>query len=178
VKQSTAPGLIKVEIEEDTFFPKEWGKLLSATETVAPDENRKGYVYTWSLHFEKGTLPVVVRRGSLAPEWKFEYFSSVVDSRYNGGYYLKATKSWVNTIASDGTDWLEWLDNSNSNKGNMSYSTATAWGWDEGHQVNGHPSVTTSRHDLTVNNGELKARDTYLNKAMTDTHVNKNGGWK
>lgn len=178
VKNSTAPGLIKVEIEEDTFFPKEWGKLLSATETVAPDENRKAYVYTWSLHFEKGTLPVVVRKGSLAPEWEFKYFSSVVDSRYNGGYYLKATKSWVNTIASDGTDWMEWLDNSNTNKGNMAYSTATAWGWDEGHQVNGHPSVTTSRHTLTVNNGELKARDNYLNKAMTDTHVNKNGGWK
>jgi len=178
VKQSTAPGLIKVEIEENTFFPKEWGKLLSATETVAPDENRKAYVYTWSLHFEKGTLPVVVRKGSLAPEWKFEYFTSVVDSRYNGGYSLTSTTSWLNTIASDGTDWMEWLDNSNMNKGNMAYSTATAWGWDEGHQINGHPSVHTSRHTLTVNNGELKARDNYLNKAMTDSNVNKNGGWK
>jgi hypothetical protein len=178
VKNSTAPGLIKVEIEEDTFFPKEWGKLLSATETVAPDENRKTYVYTWSLHFEKGTLPVVVRRGSLAPEWKFEYFTNETDSRFNGGYYLKATKSWVNTIANDGTDWMEWLDTSNTNKGNMSYSTATAWGWDEGHQISGHPSVHTSRHTLTVTNGELKARDNYMNKAMTDSNVNKNGGWK
>lgn len=178
VKQSTAPGLIKVEIEEDTFFPKEWGKLLSATETVAPDENRKAYVYTWSLHFEKGTLPVVVRKGSLAPEWKFEYFTNETDSRFNGGYYLKSIKSWVNTIADDGTDWMEWLDNSNTNKGNMAYSTATAWGWDEGHQVNGHPSVYTSRHTLTVSNGELKARDNYLNKAMTDSNVNRNGGWK
>jgi len=177
-KSVAAPGLIKVEIEENPFFPKEWGKLLSATETVAPNETRKDYVYTWSLHFEKGTLPVVVRRGSLAPEWKFEYFSSETDSRFNGGYYLKSTKSWVNTIAADGTDWMEWLNTANQNKGNMAYSTATAWGWDEGHQKSGHPSVHTSRHTLTVNNGELKAKDTYLNKAMTDSHVNKNGGWK
>lgn len=178
VKNSTAPGLIKVEIEEDPFFPKEWGRLLSATETVAPNETRKDYVYTWSLHFEHGTLPVVVRHGSLAPEWKFEYFSSETDSRFNGGYYTKASKTWINTIANDGKDWMEWLDSNNSNKGNMLYSTATAWGWDEGHQVSGHPSVTTGRHTLTVNNGELKAKDNYLNKAMTDSNVNKNGGWK
>jgi hypothetical protein len=177
-KSVAAPGLIKVEIEDNPFFPKEWGKLLSATETVAPNETRKDYVYTWSLHFEKGTLPVVVRRGSLAPEWKFEYFSSETDSRFNGGYYLKATKSWVNTIAGDGTDWMEWLNASSQNQGNMAYSTATAWGWDEGHRVSGHPSVHTSRHELTVTNGELKAKDTYLNKVMTDSHVNKNGGWK
>ena len=178
VKSVAAPGLIKVEIEENTFFRKEWGKLLSATETVAPNETRKDYVYTWSLHFEHGTLPVVVRKGSLAPEWNFEFFTSETDSRFNGGYYLKATKSWVNTIAGDGTDWMEWLDANNNNKGNMAYSTATAWCWDEGHRVNGHPSVHTSRHELTVTNGELKAKDTYLNKVMTDSHVNKNGGWK
>ena len=177
-KRSTAPGLIKVEIEENLFFPKDWGKLLSATETVAPNETRKDYVYTWSLHFEHGTLPVIVRRGSLAPEWKFEYFSSETDSRFNGGYYLKSKKTWVNTIAGDGTDWMEWLNTSNQNQGNMAYSTATAWGWDEGHRVNGHPSVHTSRHELTVTNGELKAKDTYLNKVMTDSNVNKNGGWK
>ena len=177
VKNSTAPGLIKVE-EEDPFFPREWGKLLSATETVAPSEDRKTYVYTWSLHFEHGTLPVVVRKGSLAPEWKFEYFTSEVNEHFNGGYYNKSAQAWVNTIASDEKAWMEWLNNSGKNEGNMAYSTATAWGWDEGHQVSGHASVHTSRHTLTVTNGELKAKDNYLNKAMTDSNVNKNGGWK
>lgn len=178
VKNSTAPGLIKVEIEEDPFFPKEWGKLLSATETVAPNEERKSYVYTWSLHFEKGTLPVVVRKGSLAPEWEFSYFTSEIESSFNGGYYNKSAKAWINTVASDEKAWMEWLNNSGKNEGNMAYSTATAWGWDEGHQISGHPSVHTSRHTLTVNNGELKAKDNYLNKVMTDSNVNKNGGWK
>lgn len=178
VKNSTAPGLIKVEIEVNTFFPKEWGKLLSATETIAPNEERKSYVYTWSLHFEKGTLPVVVRKGSLEPEWKFEYFTSETNERFNGGYYNKSAKAWINTIASDEKAWMEWLNNSGKNEGNMAYSTATAWNWDEGHQVSGHASVFTSRHTLTVTNGELKAKDNYLNKAMTDSNVNKNGGWK
>jgi hypothetical protein len=178
VKNSTAPGIIKVEIEEDPFFPKEWGKLVSATETVAPSEDRKTYVYTWSLHFEKGTLPVVVRKGSLAPEWNFSYFKSETNSSFNGGYYNKSAQTWVNTIASDEKAWMEWLNNSGKNEGNMAYSTATAWGWDEGHQRSGHPSVHTSRHTLTVTNGELKAKDTYLNKPMTDSHVNRHGGWK
>lgn len=177
-KQSTAPGTIKVEIEEEHFFPPYMGTLLSATETVAPDETRKDYCYTLSLHFTEGTMTAVVRRGSLAPEWHFESFIQSTDSRYNGGYYVKSSQTWVNTIANDGKDWMEWLDGANSNKGNMSYSTGTAWGWDEGHQNNGHPSVFTGRHTLTVKNGELKAYDNYLGKYLTDSNVNKNGGWK
>jgi len=179
VKNSTAKGLIRVEIEEDPFFPKEWGKLLAAYQTVAPNNvTRDGYVYTWSLHFEKGTMPVVIQKGSTAPEWHFESFTNETDSRINGGYYKRATGKWVNSIASDEKDWMLWLTSNNANLGNVTYSLATSWKWDEDHTVSGHPSVTTKRYDLKVENGTLYAKDTYLNKTMTDSHVNKNGGWK
>ena len=145
------------------FFNKEWGKLIEVFQTVVPDEFRKSYAYTWSLHFENGTLPVVIRKDSFTPEWNFDCFENVVDSRLNGCYYLKSKKTWVNTIANDGTDWMEWLNTSNQNQGNMAYSTATAWGWDEGHLINRHPSVHTYKFQFTIENGVFSVRDTYKN---------------
>lgn len=152
---SSAPGKITVNKPWNPDFPKEWGKFVDCKFTVAPDENRKNWVYTWSLHFEHGTLPVVVRRNANEAEINQSYFTSETDSRLNGGYYTKASKKWLNTIASDGKDWMEWLNTANQNQGNMSYSTATAWGWDEGAQSGGHPSVFTNRFTAKITNGGL-----------------------
>jgi len=152
---SSAPGQITVNKPWDPDFPKEWGKFVDCKFTVAPDENRKTWVYTWSMHFEKGTLPVIVRKSASEAEINQSYFTSETDSRLNGGYYLKSSKTWVNTIANDGTDWMEWLNTANQNQGNMSYSTATAWGWDNGAQSGGHPSVHTNRFTAKITNNGL-----------------------
>ena len=152
---SQAPGKITVNKPWDSDFPKEWGKFVACKFTVAPDENRKTWVYTWSMHFENGTLPVVVRKNASEAEINQSYFTSETDSRLNGGYYLKSKKAWVNTIAGDGTDWMEWLNTANQNQGNMAYSTATAWGWDDGARTNGHPSVFTNRFTAKITNNGL-----------------------
>ncbi len=152
---SSAPGKITVNKPWDSDFPKEWGKFVACKFTVAPDENRKTWVYTWSMHFEHGTLPVVVRKSASEAEINQSYFTSETDSRLNGGYYLKSKKAWVNTIADNGTDWMEWLNTANQNQGNMAYSTATAWGWDNGAQTGGHPSVFTNRFTAKITNGGL-----------------------
>lgn len=130
------------------IFPEDristiYGRFTDIKFTVAPNEDRRTYVYTGSIHLEQGTLPIIIRKDGTEPEIRMSYFSNEIDSRFNGGYYLKSTNSWINTIANDGTDWMEWLDAHNSNRGNMAYSTATAWNWDNGKTVQGHPSVFT-----------------------------------
>ena len=151
---SSAPGKITVNKPWNPDFPDEWGKFVDCKFTVAPDESRKTWVYTWSIHFEKGTLPVVVRKNASEAEINQSYFTSETNSRFNGGYYNKSAQAWVNTIASDEKAWMEWLNNSGKNEGNMAYSTATAWGWDNGAQNNGHPSVFTDRFTAKITNNK------------------------
>jgi hypothetical protein len=164
-------GVIKVEVEEDTFFPKKWGRLLRAKQTVANNPSHNGYVYTWLLEFENNVkLPVPVAPGSVTPDWDFSYAETTTVSDYNGGTYDKATGKWICTTASDKPNQMIWSRNSRE-KANKDYQIARNQHWDEDHTVDGHPSTQTSRYDLQVSSdGRLTAKDTYKNRNM--------GNWK
>jgi len=168
----TPKGVIKVKVEvpEDTFFPKEWGTLLSAKQTVANNETHNGFVYTWLLSFKNNVkLPVVVRSGDATPEWHFEYAETTTVEDYNGGTYDKSTKTWICTTASDKPNQMVWSRNSKE-KANKDYQIARNQNWDEGRMVDGHPSTKTTRYQLKVTDGKLTATDTYTGKYM--------GAWK
>lgn len=157
-KHLDLPGTIKVEITP--FFPKPWGKLLSATETISRDESKKDWTYVWSLHFSNGTLPVIVRKGATAPEWevngvKFPYFDSNTDSRFNSGNYIKSQGKWINSIASDEADFMLWTSTDNKSIDNMPYSTAISWNWDNCSTDGRKASVFSNEHQLRVENGRL-----------------------
>jgi hypothetical protein len=176
-KKSVAPGTIQVE--EKRFFPKEWGALKAAYVTVVPNEDRTHCMYTFSLHFEKGTLPVINRDDALAPEWNFNYFTNDTNPKFNGGYWFAKEGKLVNTINKDEEDWMEFYDTTGKKSyGIMRYDTAKKWGsgWDKGKKDK--PSVNTSRYEIKVTNGTLFIKDTYQNKNLTDKNVNAEGGWR
>ena len=134
-------------------FPKEWGKIIDAKVSTARNESSDGWVYVISVHFENGTLPMLIRnRYANGNEitLNIEYFSSDVDSRFNSGSWVPSWGKWVNSIAKNGDDLMQWDSIDNRNLDNMAYPTATAWGWDDGDNFPG--SVFTSRYSTIVDN--------------------------
>jgi hypothetical protein len=169
-KSFTANGVIKVKSEEPIFFPKEWGALIEAKQTVANNETHNSFVYTWSLRFKNNiVLPVVIRSGEATPEWHLEYAENTTVTQYNGGTYEKGSDTWINTTASDKPNQMVWSRDSRE-RANKDYLIAKNQNWDEGHLIDGHSSTQTSRYLLTVSNGVLKATDTYTGKYI--------GEWK
>lgn len=169
-KSFTANGVIKVKSEEPIFFPKEWGALIEAKQTVANNETHNSFVYTWSLRFKNNiVLPVVIRSGEATPEWHLEYAENTTVTQYNGGTYEKGSDTWINTTASDKPNQMVWSRDSRE-RANKDYLIAKNQNWDEGHLIDGHSSTQTSRYQLTVFNGVLKATDTYTGKYI--------GEWK
>ena len=174
VKSSTGNGTIKVKSaapipEEERFFPREWGDLLEVKQTVSNNMSHDGFVYIWSLHFEKGVLPVVVKSGARVPSWAFEYFEYTSNHDFNSATYQEAENVWINTIASDQVSQMTW-SRDGKEKANKDYKNAKSQNWDEGHFVNGHCSTSTSRYNLQVSDGRLTATDTYPGTYM--------GSWK
>ncbi len=170
VRTSAAPGTIIVpDQDEPTFFPPEWGKLLEALQTVSNNKTHDGYVYTWSLHFEEGVLPVVVIPGSTRPDWEFSYFEYTSNKDFNSGTYNPEDGTWYNTIAKDKAAHMTWSRDSKE-KANKAYKEAEGQNWDEGHmvedQLGRHASVKTSRYQLTVEDGRLTAIDLYNGNYM------------
>ena len=147
---SSAPGQIKVAKPWDPDF--DHGKFTGCVITTARNENRTTWVYVASIHFEKGTLPVVIRQNANAPEVNEAYFETNTDSRLNSGTWIPSWGKWINTIATDSPDLMQWDTTEGANADNMAYPTATAWGWDNGYTVSGHPSVTTDKFSATISN--------------------------
>jgi hypothetical protein len=164
-QSASATGLIKVKAKEPTFFPEEWKSLKNVLQTVANNEGHNGYVYTLSFQFEGYVLPVVVRAGSISPEWHFEFVEKTEITSYNGGTYEAATGKWINTTAKDEPNHMIW-SRSGIEVANKNYNEARNQQWDENHLVNGRPSVNTNRYSFTIANGRVTIKDTYTNKTM------------
>lgn len=163
-KYSDAPGKInqKVAPEPDHFFPKNWGKILGANQTVATNTSRDGYVYTLVFRFEYGTLGVIMNGGESQINWdNWKYFTTSTDQSINGMSYLKGMDSWVFVQAGDYADALTYTNMSSQLVDNISYPKAKSLGWDEGHLVNNHASVFTSRYSMSIVDNVITISDTY-----------------
>ena len=152
-----APGTIMVEKPWNPDFPDEWGKFVDCKFTCARNEAHDTWVYIASIHFEKGTLPVIFRRDSNNPEVNHGYFEYNTDSRLNSGNYVRSYGKWINTIASDEGDYMLWATTDNKNVDSFPYDTATAWKWDYGYTSKGLPTVFTNKFsaDITTNGSVL-----------------------
>lgn len=92
VSKATAPGTITIKVEEpepDTFFPKEWGKLLEVRQLHSLNENGTAGVDTWCMYFKDASgvqrvLPVVVNG---TPAYDFKLVEQTNVDSYNGAAY-------------------------------------------------------------------------------------------
>ena len=146
---SVAPGTIIVAKEIKGDFPSEWGKFVSATSTVAVNESNNGWVYTWSLHFTNGTLPVIVGQNATAAVIDQSLFDYDTNSKLNGAVFKD--NRWSNSIAEDLNHYMLWSNTNGVAKDMLKYSTATMWNWN-----NGHNTVFTSDFSFVVENGGKK----------------------
>ena len=142
---SVAPGMITVAKPWTPDFPAEWGKFVAATSTVACNENTTDWVYTWSLHFENGTLPVVVGKNSADATIDQSLFEYDTNAKLNGAAFVKGR--WINAIASDTQYYMLWCNTNGVAQNSMIYETATMWKWN-----NGKNSVFTSDFSFSVEN--------------------------
>lgn len=159
-KYSDAPGKINLKPAEP-FFPKNWGRILGATQTVAPNETHEGYVYTLVFRFETGTLGVKMNGGESEINWdNWKYFTTSTDQSINGLAYLKGKNEWMFVSADDYADALTYVQTGQM-VDNISYPKAKSLGWDEGHLVNKHASVYTSRYSMSIVDNVITISDTY-----------------
>ncbi len=142
---SVAPGMIIVAKPWTPDFPAEWGKFVAATSTVACNENTTDWVYTWSLHFEKGTLPVVVGKNAANATIDQSLFEYDTNAKLNGAAFVKGR--WINTIASDTQYYMLWCNTNGVAQTSMIYETATMWKWN-----NGDNTVFTNAFSFSVEN--------------------------
>jgi len=145
---SSAPGKITVAAPWVPDFNH--GKFVKCVITTARNEQKNTWVYVASVHFEQGTLPLIIRQDGTKPEVNEAYFENNTDDRLNSGTWIRSWGKWINTIATDAPDLMEWQTSDGANADNLAYPTATAWGWDYGHTVSGHPSVTTERFSAKI----------------------------
>ena len=145
---SSAPGQIRVSAPWKPDF--DYGKFTGCVFTTARNEARDTWVYVGSIHFETGTLPIIIRKDANAPEVNEAYFENNTDSRLNSGTWIPSWGKWINTIATDTPDLMQWDTSDGANADNMAYPTATAWGWDYGYTVGSHPSVTTDKFSASI----------------------------
>ncbi len=135
------------ESKPESDFPAEWGKFAKAVCTVAADETGNDWVYTWSLHFEKGTLPVVIRKDDSSASIDESLFEYITNSDFNGGVYKD---KWVNSVAKDHNTYMQWCDGDNVVLKSIDYRTSRQMGWNNGTQ-----SVFTDAFVFSVSNNVL-----------------------
>lgn len=133
ILKSTAFGSIDVEKEVRGDFPAEWGRFVGATSTLSVNESDNDWVYAWSIHFEKGTLPVIVRRGGASAEVNQSQFEYDTNPKFNGAAYKNG--AWCNAIASDEANYMLWTDTNCAALDALIYSTATMWKWNDGNNT-------------------------------------------
>lgn len=146
---SVAPGKIIVAKEIKGDFPAEWGKFVSATSTVAVNESNNGWVYTWSLHFTNGTLPIVVGQNADKAVIDQSLFENDTNAKLNGAVYKD--NRWMNSIAEDLNHYMLWSNTNGVAKDMLKYSTAAMWNWN-----NGHDSVFSSDFSFSIENSGKK----------------------
>lgn len=134
------------------------GTIGSISQTVTPTLDKEGYLYTiiarWTASNQM--MPIIYDGVNVTVLDVVEN-----DNRVNGAS-LSSGGKWVLTEAQDGAENMVYLTVGGALNAQMSYTKALQINWDEGHLVDGHASVTTSRFSLS--NGVIT--DTYTGEIL------------
>lgn len=162
------------QTQSGSYFPSEWGKLVSVNQSVSNNEAHNGYVYGWSLRFANGyVLPVLIKTSrdidSCMVIWNFDWVEQTDVTTYNSIVHNQATGNWDNAQAKDTPNqmiWVRYINGEEKGKSNKDYQIARNQGWDEYHTINGESSVFTSRFRFEMGANYLIAYDTYKNNDL------------
>lgn len=139
-------SLITNELKElKNIEPAEhpWGKMVSATCTVSQNESNTDWVYTWSIHFEHGTLPVILSKDASSLSLNESLFTDEVVDSFNGAAYVNGR--WVNTRSFDGNSMMIWQDGAGKTISALNYVSASMMNWNRGNN-----SVFNSDFSFTI----------------------------
>lgn len=170
--ESYSNNITGTSINLKEFFPEEWGKLNEVKQTVAPNETNDGYLFTWSLHFDNGTLPVVVDKNTLVPNWNLTLFTSDTNPQLNGCCYRHG--EWINTVASDEGDYMLWKASNGSSVRSLNYISATAMNW---YVYNNRITVHSHKFNFTITDdlliiGDVEIKTNKSLKVSVDLYKN------
>lgn len=170
--ESYSNNITGTSINLKEFFPEEWGKLNEVKQTVAPNETNDGYLFTWSLHFDNGTLPVVVDKNTLVPNWNLTLFTNDTNPLLNGCCYRKG--EWINSVASDEGDYMLWKKSDGSSIRSLNYISADNMNWyvyNNKITVHSHKFNFTITEDLLVI-GDIETKTNKSLKVSVDLYKN------
>lgn len=143
----------------------ETGNVKVAYQTVARSADRKGYVYTLSIHYNEGSvMPVAISSETLEVIATGEKEENG-DSRYNGGVFVSQTL--INCIATDQAGGMVWASSADKRIDAYGFDEAVMSNWDS---TSKGRSVKTTRFNLSIENGILTVVDTVSGKTI--------GSWK
>lgn len=134
----------------DYTFPQSWGAFKSATCTLSCNEDITTWLYAWSLHFENGTIPVIVRQEATTATIDESLYDTDTNSSYNSGVYNPTSKQWMNSVAQDKKHMLAWYNGSSGLINALDRTTAALWDWN-----NGNITVYTSDFSFTTTSEKL-----------------------
>lgn len=161
--EASVEGKITVaKPDNPTFF----GKLKGMTCIVINNANHDDYMYGLLAHIEGGKVIPGIWNKSGEIQWFLGDEQQTSATNLNGCVYEHSTGKWVPVHGWDSPDLLQYDGMDGQNADNQSYATAIQWNWDEGHMVNGHPSVTTSRISFNMSNGVVSATDSYSGSSL------------
>lgn len=126
-------------------------------QTVTPTADKNGYLYTLILHSEDLMLPILFDNGTVTK------FAKVTNEARVNGMSLDSNGNWVLTVAEDSAENMTYVTTGGKLNAQMSYTRALQINWDEGHLVDGHASVQTSRFAYDANGNII---DTYTGNIL------------
>ena len=155
----------KIHVKKPVVPPFFSSKVQKVTTIVCNNPSLDGYMYSGLAHLEGGVVvPFSYDKTTIV--WHLENSVATNSAKLNGAVYGRASKRWIPVYAYDAPDLMEYLSETGHSIDNQSYPNAIKLNWDEGHKVNGHPSVTTNRLSFTIENGVVTAKDTYTNASL------------
>lgn len=164
-----------------TFFPKRWGELQKVEQTYSQNEDKNDYVYTWSMHFENGILPVILGKNATTPKFDFTLFETIGDDEINSAVYNPEDLKWLNATASDEEEYMCWkyLRNNVVYHSHLPYGESLEknwWKWSASQTIINNTqyksyTYTSEDYDIPYYYGELQ------NAICTATPNESRGDW-
>ena len=114
-------------------FPNSWGNFKYVTFTAGLTEDGNDWLYIFSMHFDNGSIPFVVRKNGTSIERNDNYFENNTSDKYNSAFYYQ--NKWNNAVAKDLSNALRWEDINGNNYRSMSYTLATTMNFNNGNNT-------------------------------------------
>lgn len=128
----TTYAILKTAHQSD--FPAAWGEFLSMSFSrvfYLTSSTRNEVRYGWSLHFQNGTLPVLVGLNATTATFDTQWYTTDVKSQFNSAFWVRSRNKLYNawlTLADGYFEWNVWDNNQWNTADMISTGDAAHWG--------------------------------------------------